>query len=184
MLNEHLEKLAASIRDSALTLASIHEQAAHGGAICWKERIGLIAYLCHCLAVRGPALLDVIHDLAEYDAHCENTQCSHDLTPQRPRIVCIFGPGDSDIFDQAFAEAIDDETRAGKIVLNADWYFAGNEEEEYDARAQEALLRAKIDIAHEVFVVNPGGMVDSRTRRSIVYAQSHAKHVRYLELPR
>ena len=38
----------------------------------------------------------------------------------------------------------------------------------------------KIDLADEIFVVNPGGYIGSSTRREIDYAQSTGKDVRYI----
>jgi hypothetical protein len=39
----------------------------------------------------------------------------------------------------------------------------------------------KIDLADEIFVINPGGYIGSSTKSEIEYAMESGKSVRYLE---
>ena len=45
----------------------------------------------------------------------------------------------------------------------------------------DELHKRKIDLADEVFIVNPGGYVGESTRSEIEYARAHGKAVAYLE---
>ena len=43
------------------------------------------------------------------------------------------------------------------------------------------MLKRKIDMADEIFVINVGGYIGESTRSEIKYAQATGKPVRYLE---
>jgi hypothetical protein len=97
----------------------------------------------------------------------------------RPQIVVLVG---STRFKRAFEEANREESAAGKIVLTVCW-FTHSDGPATDG--QEAVFKSlhylKIDMADEVFVVNPGGYIGASTRKEIAYALIIGKPIRYLE---
>lgn len=103
-----------------------------------------------------------------------------------PKIVCLCG---STRFYKQFQEANYRETIMGKIVLTVGFYPHASEEAhgeqigtDPDMKAQlDVLHLQKIDMADEVFVVNPGGYIGESTRREIYYALARGKDIRYLE---
>lgn len=103
----------------------------------------------------------------------------------KPLIVCLCG---STRFSKAFHEANLRETLAGKIVLSigcdfksdTDLLIAGQLTEADKQRLDELHLR-KIDLADEVLILNVDGYIGESTAREISYAQTHGKHIRYLE---
>ena len=46
------------------------------------------------------------------------------------------------------------------------------------------MHKRKIDMADEIFVINPEGYIGSSTRSEIDYAKANGKKVIYMELPR
>jgi hypothetical protein len=67
-----------SLRDQLVALMHDHENTAHGGKPCAGNRASAVAYLAHCLGVRGE-LWDYAHTLLEeYDANCKGDNCEHD----------------------------------------------------------------------------------------------------------
>lgn len=101
----------------------------------------------------------------------------------RPEVVCLCG---STRFWAELAEANLRETAAGRIVLapacdmktpHLLWADERNAEE-LKVRLDE-LHRAKIRMADEVLVVNPGGYYGDSTRSEIAYALSLGLPVRY-----
>lgn len=101
------------------------------------------------------------------------------MTMTRPRRVCLCG---STRFRAEFDVANRALTLAGCIVL-APGVFAhsdGTPITEAEKTALDALHLAKIDLADEVFVVNPGGYIGASTANEIGYAIKAGKPVRYL----
>ena len=104
-----------------------------------------------------------------------------------PTIVTLCG---STRFSAAFQEANLRETLAGRAVLSigcdmrSDTDIFGDMSEAdlegVKARLDE-LHKRKIDIAHEVLVLNVGGYIGESTRSEIDYAEKLGKPVRYLE---
>ena len=45
----------------------------------------------------------------------------------------------------------------------------------------EDMHKRKIDMAHEIFVINVGGYIGDSTKSEIEYAKAHGKKVNYLE---
>ncbi|WP_020580171.1 hypothetical protein [Actinopolymorpha alba] len=95
-----------------------------------------------------------------------------------PRIVCLCG---STRFRDEFAVANRQQTLAGRIVLAPGVFgHSGDSLTEDDkARLDELHLR-KIDLAHSVLVVNPGGYIGESTRREIEYARRTGKPVAFM----
>jgi hypothetical protein len=106
-----------------------------------------------------------------------------------PTVVCLCG---STRFADAFRSANQKETLAGKIVLSIGCdprsdveLFAGmsqGELEKIKARL-DALHLHKIDMSHEVLVLNVGGYVGDSTRKELAYARLTGKKIRFLEEP-
>jgi len=48
---EQLRQALGAERDQILAIVRDHEQAKHSGFPCWKERIGIVAFLFHCLGI-------------------------------------------------------------------------------------------------------------------------------------
>lgn len=88
-------------------------------------------------------------------------------------------------------EAMMDETLAGKIVIPMGLYghadfpagakeATGDGDESGEVKQMlDRLHLAKIDLADEILVVNPGAYVGSSTEREIRYAVENGKRVRY-----
>lgn len=103
----------------------------------------------------------------------------------RPQIVCLCG---STRFWRELAEANLRETVAGRIVLAPgcdmksphSLWADERDAEELKARLDE-LHRAKVRMADEVLVVNPGGYVGQSTSSEIAYALSLGLPVRYTD---
>lgn len=97
-----------------------------------------------------------------------------------PKIVCLCG---STRFKEAFVKANRDETLKGNIVLSVGMF--GHQEGidmngEVKKRLDQLHFR-KIDLAHEVLVLNVGGYIGESTRNEINYSLSKHKPIRYLE---
>jgi hypothetical protein len=98
-------------------------------------------------------------------------------------VVCICG---STRFKDEIMSANRDLTLAGKIVLapgvfghtdmpDHDWSTDGSDLK----RQLDELHFRKIDLANEVYVVNPDGYISESTRREIEYAERTHKPVTY-----
>jgi hypothetical protein len=127
-----------------------------------------------------------IHGL-DSDAEPAGADAARSLAPRRPRIVCICG---SMRFQAQMLDVSVDESIAGKIVVLPLVNMKKDPQRWGDAvftAAMKAHLDrlhlAKIDLADEVLIVNPGGYIGDSTRREISYAEETGKPVRYLEEP-
>jgi hypothetical protein len=100
----------------------------------------------------------------------------------RPTIVCLCG---STRFRDAFLEAARDETLAGRIVLSVGSFGHVDQRPITDEQkaALDALHLQKIDMAHEILVINPGNYIGESTKREIAHAIRAGKPVRYLVPP-
>ncbi|NUP46180.1 MAG: hypothetical protein HOW97_02530 [Catenulispora sp.] len=97
-----------------------------------------------------------------------------------PRIVVICG---STRFWQEMADAAWNETVVGRIVVKPDVDMKRPGAVYTDAQAVKTdldeLHRAKIRLADEVLIVNPGGYVGQSTTAEIAYARELGKPVRF-----
>jgi hypothetical protein len=75
-------------------------------------------------------------------------------------------------------------TLEGNIVISVGLFGHSGDDEVWSESTKEMLddmhLR-KIDLADEIFVINPGGYIGSSTKSEIEYAIESGKSVRYLE---
>lgn len=111
-----------------------------------------------------------------------------DFEGERPTIICLCG---STRFRDEFARVNRELTRGGAIVVAPGVFgHSGDPFTEDDKQRLDELHKRKIDLADEIFVVNPpmsgwpGGYFGESTRREIEYATKHGKPVRYLTNPR
>ena len=96
-------------------------------------------------------------------------------------IVCLCG---STRFKTEFEQANQRFTREGRIVLAPGVFgHAGDPLTDEEKVRLDSLHLDKIDLAHQVFVVNPGGYIGDSTRHEIAYAMSVRKPVLYLVEP-
>ena len=75
-------------------------------------------------------------------------------------------------------------TLEGNIVISVG-LFGHSGDEEVWTKSTKVMLddmhKRKIDLADEIFVINPGGYIGSSTKSEIKYAMETGKSVRYLE---
>ena len=105
---------------------------------------------------------------------------------ERPTVVTLCG---SSRFMDAFFEAGWRETLAGKIVLSIGvCKHAGDHGAEAlgddVVHLLDILHFRKIDLSHEILVLNVGGYIGESTAREIEYARSTGRRIRYLEPPK
>lgn len=100
----------------------------------------------------------------------------------RPRIVTLCG---STRHKGAFDEANRRLTLAGMLVISVGVFghADGIELTVEEKTALDELHKRKIDLADEVFIVNPDGRIGDSTRSEIAYATSLGKPVTYLTSP-
>lgn len=74
-------------------------------------------------------------------------------------------------------------TLEGNIVISVGLFGHSGDSEAMWAETKEMLddmHKRKIDLADEIFVINPGGYIGSSTRSEIDYAASTGKGISYL----
>ena len=96
------------------------------------------------------------------------------------RIITLCG---STRFKEEYIAAEKRLTLEKNIVISVGLFGHSGDTEVYEGGNKEMLddmhLR-KIDLADEIFVINPGGYIGESTRNEIKYAHSTSKGVRYL----
>jgi len=76
-------------------------------------------------------------------------------------------------------------TLEGNIVISVGLFGHSGDNEVWSKKTKEMLddmHMRKIDLANEIFVINPGGYIGMSTLREIEYARSTRKPVKYLTL--
>ncbi len=95
------------------------------------------------------------------------------------KIITLCG---SSKFEQEFAKVQFDLTLQGNIVLSLPLFSQFNNQQL--TQEQLSLLsdmhKQKIDMADEIFVVNPNGYIGTDTAKEIEYAKMKNKLVKYL----
>ncbi len=74
-------------------------------------------------------------------------------------------------------------TLEGNIVISVGLFGHSGDEEVWNEHTKAMLddmHKRKIDLADEIFVINPGGYIGSSTRSEIEYALQTGKVIRYL----
>ena len=95
----------------------------------------------------------------------------------RFKVITLCG---STRFRDEYMEAQKHLTLEGNIVISVGLFGHSGDEEVWTEGTKEMLDEmhlSKIDMADEIFVVNPGGYVGSSTSREIAYALSQGKKV-------
>jgi len=90
-------------------------------------------------------------------------------------------------FKDAFMEAQKRMTLDGNIVISVGLFGHSGDDEVWREGTKEMLddmHKRKIDMADEIFVINPGGYIGSSTRSEIDYAKANGKKVVYMEPPK
>ncbi len=97
------------------------------------------------------------------------------------KIITLCG---STRFKEEFLEAQKRLTLEGNIVISVGLFGHSGDEEVWHSKTKimlDDMHKRKIDLADEIFVVNPGGYIGSSTRSEIEYALDTDKKVTYLE---
>lgn len=96
------------------------------------------------------------------------------------KIITLCG---STKFKDEFVRVQKELSLAGNIVISVGLFGHSGDAEVWDEGIKEMLddmhLR-KIDMADEIFVINPGGYIGQSTAHEIAYAKSQNKQVNYL----
>lgn len=96
------------------------------------------------------------------------------------KIITLCG---STRFREEYTEAQKCLSLQGNIVISVGLFGHAGDDEVWKPGVKEMLddmhLR-KIDLADEIFVINPGGYIGESTRREIDYARQTGKKVNYL----
>jgi hypothetical protein len=105
-----------------------------------------------------------------------------DMHGVRPKIVTLCG---STRFKAEFEAVMKDLTLQGAIVISVGLFgHSGDLPSDFEGSdtklGLDELHKRKIDLADEIFVINPGGYIGSSTRSEIEYAERHGKPVRTL----
>lgn len=97
------------------------------------------------------------------------------------KIITLCG---STRFKDEFMQAQKRLSLEGNIVISVGLFGHSGDTEVRTPGVKEMLddmhLR-KIDLADEIYVINPGGYIGESTRREIAYATSTGKQIKYLE---
>lgn len=91
---------------------------------------------------------------------------------RRGLMITLCGPRE---FAAEFQEQYDRLTKAGHIVLSY------NYSDEDTGELLDPLQRRRIDASDEIFVINPGGVIDEQTHAEIEYARTLGVPAVYLE---
>lgn len=97
------------------------------------------------------------------------------------RVITLCG---STRFMDEFMAAQKKLTLEGNIVISVGLFGHSGDNEVWTPGTKEMLddmHRSKIDLADEIFVVNPGGYIGASTRGEIEYARKTNKEIRSLE---
>ena len=94
-------------------------------------------------------------------------------------------------FKEQFMEAQKRLTLEGNIVISVGLFGHAGDQEVWDGMDEGTLtktkemlddmLKRKIDMADEIYVINVGGYIGDSTRSEIQYAEEHGKNVRYYQ---
>ncbi|HVN59299.1 MAG TPA: hypothetical protein VMT63_13445 [Bacteroidales bacterium] len=96
------------------------------------------------------------------------------------KIITLCG---STRFRDEFIEAQKRLTLQGNIVISVGLFGHSGDEEAWTSTTKEMLddmHKRKIDLADEIFVINPGGYVGESTRSEIEYARGTGKGITFL----
>ena len=87
-------------------------------------------------------------------------------------------------FKEEYIRAQKELTLAGNIVISVGLFGHQGDDEVWEEGVKEMLDEmhlAKIDMADEIFVINPGGYIGASTKREIAYASAKGKKINSME---
>jgi hypothetical protein len=84
-------------------------------------------------------------------------------------------------FKDNFIEVQKSLTLQGYIVISVGLFGHSGDDLQGTKEMLDDMHKRKIDLADEIFVINPGGYIGSSTKSEIAYAAAHGKKIRYLE---
>ena len=96
------------------------------------------------------------------------------------RVITLCG---STRFKEEFMKVQKSLTLEGNIVISVGLFGHSGDDEVWTEGTKEMLddmHKRKIDMADEIYVINPGGYIGTSTRSEIEYAKATGKPVRYL----
>ena len=106
------------------------------------------------------------------------------------KIITLCG---STRFKEEFLEVQKRLTLEGNIVISVGLFGHSGDGEVWENMEEGTMTKTKemlddmhkrkIDLADEIYVINPGGYIGFSTRSEIDYAKAHGKKIRYLENP-
>ena len=97
------------------------------------------------------------------------------------KVVTLCG---STRFKDAFYDVQKKLTLQGCIVISVGLFGHSGDDQVWQEGVKEMLddmHKRKIDMAQEIFVINPGGYIGASTRSEVAYARAHGKGIRYLQ---
>lgn len=62
-------------RQHTFNALAVHEKENHQGQPCLSNRIGFIAWLCHCIGIKPENLAQVAAELEIYNRECQDKSC-------------------------------------------------------------------------------------------------------------
>ena len=100
--------------------------------------------------------------------------------PAHPEVVCLCG---STRFKEQFREEEERLERAGKAVLSVGFFAHADDVDLSDEEKNrlDRLHKRKVEMAHRVHVVNPGGYVGGSTAEEIEHAEALGREVTYYD---
>lgn len=120
------------------------------------------------------------HPTLEAGDVCE---CCGVVVSERAKVITLCG---STRFKADFESWNSRLTLEGNVVLSVGVFVRHPEGSRYNTPERKAMLDRlhlqKIDMADEVFVIDPGGYVGESTAREIAYAEAQGKPVRRLSV--
>lgn len=98
---------------------------------------------------------------------------------REPTIVCLCG---STRFKELFEQKNKEFTLAGYIVLTVGFFMHADSERVTIGMKErlDELHKRKIDLADQVYIINPDGYIGDSTRSEIEYAEKNGKNIHYL----
>jgi len=115
---------------------------------------------------------DVMWDLCKADDACNV------ISSTIPKIVCLCG---STKFKDLFIEKNYEFTKRGYIVLTVGWFShaedVSRKPSDKEKIALDALHFSKIELADEVYIINPDGYIGESTRNELDYAIKLGKNI-------
>ena len=100
---------------------------------------------------------------------------------RRFKVITLCG---STRFKEDYIRVQKELTLAGNIVISVGLFGHQGDDEVWEEGVKEMLDEmhlAKIDMADEIFVINPGGYIGASTKREIAYASAKGKKINSME---